>query len=260
MKITLLGTGGSAGTPHIGGPDGGGDWGDCDPAEPRNRRLRPSIVIEAADGRRILVDTGPDLRAQLIAQKIQRVDAVIYTHSHADHIAGLDEVRMLNRLLGAPMPAYADEKTWEDLKRRFDYAFKPWDGGMFFRPVFDAHVIEPGQTVDIAGLPVLIIGQDHGFGVSLGLRLENFAYCTDVARLDETALEALDGVETLVVDCFTRGTPHPTHANLARVNEWVARLRPKRTILTHLGPSMDYRWLLQNLPAGMEPGFDGMVL
>jgi phosphoribosyl 1,2-cyclic phosphate phosphodiesterase len=261
IEITFLGTGGSSGSPQIGGADGGGEWGSLDPAEPRNRRSRPSIVIEAPDGRRLLVDTGPDLRLQLTGNRIPQIDAVIYTHSHADHIAGLDEVRILNRLIGAPMPAYATAASWAELQDRFDYAFRPWTTApAFFRPVFDRHEIEPGQTIDIIGLLVRLIGQDHGYATSLGLRIGGFAYCTDVVRLDDTALSQLENLDLFVVDCFTRHEPHPTHANLDQVLAWVARLQPKRTVLTHMGPSMDYAWLVANLPKGVEPGFDGLVL
>jgi phosphoribosyl 1,2-cyclic phosphate phosphodiesterase len=260
LKITLLGTGGSAGSPQIGGADGAGDWGELDPAEPRNRRLRPSIVIETAAASRLLVDTGPDLREQLTSWRIPRIDAVLYTHAHADHIAGLDEIRILNRLLGAPMPAYASAATWAELRQRFDYAFKPWQGGWFARPVLQAELIAPGQSYDILGLKVEIIGQDHGFVTSLGLRIGGFAYCTDVVRLDEAALESLRHLQIFVVDCFSSGQPHPTHANLAQVLDWVERLRPARTILTHMGLNMDYRRLTQTLPPGIEPGFDGMTL
>jgi phosphoribosyl 1,2-cyclic phosphate phosphodiesterase len=259
-KIILLGVGGSSGSPQIGGADGAGDWGQLDPGEPRNRRTRPSIVVVAADGRRLLVDTGPDLRAQLMDNKIPRVDAVFYTHAHADHIAGLDEVRILNRILGTPMPAYADAATWADLLHRFDYAFKPWTGPGFFRPAFLPHTILPGESHEIIGLPVEVIGQDHGFLSSLGLRIGNAAYCTDVKILDETALERLQNLDLFIVDCFTRTDTHPTHPNLAQVSAWVERLRPKRTVLTHMGPSMEYRWLVDNLPPGIEPGYDGMVL
>lgn len=260
VKVTLLGVGGSSGSPQIGGADGAGDWGELDPGEPRNRRSRPSIVVEAPDGRRILVDTGPDLRSQLTERRIGRIDAVVYTHAHADHIAGLDEIRILNRILGAPMPVYATAPVFEELAQRFDYAFKPWSGPGFFRPVLAINTVTAGQTPEIIGLAVRVIGQDHGFTTSLGLRIGGFAYCTDVKRLDEVALAALEGVETLVVDCFTRGPAHPTHANLTQVLAWVARLQPRRTVLTHMGPNMDYRWLVENLPAGVEPGFDGMVL
>jgi len=261
IKITFLGTGGSAGSPQIGGADGGGEWGLLDPAEPRNRRSRPSIVIEAPDERRLLVDTGPDLRLQLTSCKISKIDALIYTHSHADHIAGLDEVRILNRLLGGPMPAYATVETWAELQQRFDYAFRPWTTSpAFFRPVFDQHVVEAGQRLDILGMPVQLIAQDHGFGTSLAVRAGKFAYCTDVVRLDDTALDGLEHLDLFVVDCFTRHDPHPTHANLAQVLAWVERLRPRRTLLTHMGPSMDYAGLRANLPAGVEPAYDGMVL
>ena len=260
MRITLLGVGGSAGAPQIGGPDGFGDWGELDPAEPRNRRTRASIIIETSEYKRLLVDTGPDLRLQLTTQGIGRIDAVLYTHAHADHIAGLDEIRILNRLLGAPLPAYAMAATWAELRQRFDYAFKPHAGGFFIRPVLAAHVIQPGEVSDILGLSVRFIDQDHGFSRSLGLRVGGFAYCTDVVRLDAAALAALAGLELLVIDCFTRAGPHPTHAHLAQVLEWVAHLRPRRTILTHMGPDMDYQSLLRILPPGVEAGYDGMVL
>lgn len=260
FEVTFLGTGGSAGSPQIGGSDGSGEWGECDPAEPRNRRSRPGIVIAGPDGRRLLVDTGPDVRVQLTSCKIPRIDAVLFTHAHADHIAGLDEVRILNRLIDAPMPGYAAVKTWDELRQRFDYAFKPWTGPGFFRPVFEQHIVQAGQRIDIAGLPVEIIAQDHGFTASLGIRVGGFAYCTDVVRLDEDALAALENLDVFAVDCFTRHEAHPTHANLAQVVAWVERLKPRRTILTHMGPSMDYGSLLQSLPAGIEPGFDGLVL
>jgi len=260
IKVTLLGVGGSAGSPQIGGADGAGEWGGLDPAEPRNRRTRPSIIIEAPDGRRILVDTGPDLRTQLTANKIPRVDAVIYTHAHADHVAGLDEIRILNRLIDSPMPSYATQESWDELHQRFDYAFRPWKGPGFFRPVLDAHVVSAGDSLEIIGLPLRVIGQDHGYITSLALRIGNFAYCTDVVRLDDVALAQLKGVDIFVVDCFTHGAPHPTHANLDQVKAWIEILQPRRTILTHMGPNMDYRWLLANLPAGIEPGYDGQSI
>lgn len=260
MKITLLGTGGSAGLPQIGGTDGHGDWGRTDPDEPRNRRTRASIAIHTDAGRTILVDAGPDLRLQLVSNGIARVDAVIFTHAHADHVAGLDDVRILNRLLGAPMPVYATSETLTELQERFSYAFKPWNGGFFGRPVLVAHEVTPSINLSVEGLELLPIDQDHGFSRSMGLRIGDFAYCTDVVRLDEKALCALAGIKTWVVDCFTPDADHPTHAGLETVKNWVARLEPERSILTHMGSLMDYQTLKASLPHGIEPGYDGMVL
>jgi phosphoribosyl 1,2-cyclic phosphate phosphodiesterase len=259
MKITLLGTGGSAGSPQIGGPDGFGEWGRLDPTEPRNRRTRASITIQTPENKTLLIDTGPDLRTQLTREGIGRIDSVLYTHAHADHIAGLDEIRILNRILKAPMPAYATAENWAELRQRFDYAFKPFTGGFFYRPVLEPHVVTPGETVQILGLAVQLIPQDHGTTTSLGLRIGNFAYCTDVVRLDETALNTLENLDIFIIDAFTSGAAHPTHANLAQALTWVERLKPKRTILTHLGPDMDYQALVKTLPPGVEPGYDGLV-
>lgn len=260
MKITLLGTGGSAGLPQIGGADGHGDWGQVDPYEPRNRRTRASIAIHTDTGRTILVDTGPDLRTQLMTNGISRVDSIIFTHAHADHVAGLDDVRILNRILGAPMPAYGTAETLEELKQRFSYAFKSWNGGFFGRPVLKLHEVMPSQRLSVEGLEILPLDQDHGFGRSLGLRIGNFAYCTDVVRLDKDTLFRLVGIKTWVVDCFTPDSDHPTHAGLETVKSWVGRLQPDRTILTHMGSLMDYQTLKMTLPKGIEPGYDGMVL
>ena len=260
MKITLLGTGGSAGLPQIGGPEGRGDWGKTDPNEPRNRRTRASIVIETSQHKRILVDTAPELRLQLTACAIPRIDAVIFTHTHADHVAGLDDIRVLNRILAAPMPAYATAPVWEELRRRFDYAFRPITGSFYGRPVLQDHTIIAGAEIEIAGAKIETIDQDHGYGRSLGLRVQNAAYCTDVVRMDGTQLAALAGLDLLIVDCFSLRADHPTHAGLPTVLSWVEILRPRRTVLTHLGPDMDFCALAAQLPPGMEPGYDGMEI
>ncbi len=255
----MLGCGASAGVPLIGGADGAGEWGECDPAEPRNRRTRSSIVIEGADGRRLLIDTGPDLRTQLLACRIGKVDAILFTHAHADHITGLDDVRILNRNLGLPIPAFATERTLGEIRQRFDYAFKPWQKPGFFRPVLVPHLIAPGDRIEAAGLSVFVFHQDHGFLDTLGLRIGSFGYSTDVVRMDEAAFAAVEGVETWVVGCFTRGKPHPTHANLDQVKRWAGRVGARRTILTHMGHDMDWAWLQAHLPPGIEPGWDGMA-
>jgi phosphoribosyl 1,2-cyclic phosphate phosphodiesterase len=259
IRVTLLGTGGSAGVPLIGGAEGAGNWGVCDPAEPRNRRSRASIVVER-DGQRLLVDTSPDMRGQLLACSVPRIDGLVFTHAHADHIFGLDDVRILNRIVNRPIEALASQATLDELKLRFDYVFRPWQGPGFFRPVLVPVVFEPGETRRVAGIDVTAFDQDHGFVRSLGLRIGGFAYSTDVVALDEAAFGLLEGIDTWVVGCFQRNGPHATHAWLERVLDWVARLQPRRTVLTHMGIDMDWAWLVANLPPGIEPGFDGLVL
>ncbi len=258
MRVIVLGCGGSAGVPHIGGVDGRGDWGACDPSEPRNRRTRASVVIEAPEGR-ILVDTGPDMRAQLLACAIPRIDALIFTHAHADHITGLDDVRILNRIAGRPLPAYATQATLAELEKRFDYAFRPWKPPGFYRPVLETQPVTPGDTLDVLGLSVRTFDQDHHVMHTLGLRAGGFAYSTDVVRLDEAALETLRGVDTWLVGCFQRA-PHLTHAHIDLVLDWRERIGARRTVLTHMGNDMDWGWLAAHLPAGVEAAYDGQVL
>ena len=260
MKVTLLGTGGSAGVPMIGGADGGGDWGECDPREPRNRRTRTSIVVEIVQGQRLLVDTSPDMRGQLLDCRIAGVDAVLFTHAHADHITGLDDVRILNRIANRPLAAFATAETLAEMTHRFGYAFRPWQPPHFYRPVLEAKPVRPGETIEAAGMAVRLFAQNHGRVETLGLRIGDFGYSTDVVALDEAALAALAGVDTWVVDCFLRGDTHFSHANLDTVLGWVDRLRPRRTVLTHMGTEMDWAWMQANLPPGVEAGYDGMVL
>ena len=182
MRVTLLGCGGSAGVPMLGGPDGHGEWGRCDPAEPRNRRTRSSIVIESPTGQRLLVDTSPDMRTQLLDCAIPRIDAILWTHAHADHITGLDDVRILNRIADRPLDAYATESTLEEVETRFGYAFRPWQPPGFYRPVFRAHAIHAGETVRAAGLTIDTFAQDHGRVTTLGLRIGAFGYSTDLVK------------------------------------------------------------------------------
>lgn len=258
MRVTLLGCGGSAGVPHIGGADGRGDWGACDPAEPRNRRTRSSILIERG-GARLLVDTSPDMRAQLLACGVSGVDAILFTHAHADHILGLDDVRVLNRIAKRPLDAVGTQRTLSDIQGRFDYAFRPWQPPYFFRPVLVPREVEPGQTVEIEGIPIHLFDQDHGFMHTLGLRCGGFGYSTDAVALDDAAFEALEGVDTWVVGCFQRA-PHSTHAHVDLAVAWAERVGARRTVLTHMGHDLDWAWLRRRLPPGMEPGHDGQVL
>jgi phosphoribosyl 1,2-cyclic phosphate phosphodiesterase len=259
MKAIVLGCGGSAGVPHIGGADGRGDWGACDQAERRNRRTRSSIVVQGNDNRRFLVDTSPDMRLQLIDHGIPSIDAILFTHSHADHILGLDDVRILNRIIDRPIPVRGDAHTMGELQRRFDYAFLPWRPPGFIRPVLEPELVKSGDRVSLAGMEITVFDQDHGFGNTLGFRIGRFAYCTDVVDLDDAAWEILEGVDTWMVDCFQR-EPHRTHASLAVVREWAAKLGAKRTVLTHMGNDMDWGWMMRSLPRGLEPAYDGMEI
>jgi phosphoribosyl 1,2-cyclic phosphate phosphodiesterase len=260
VKVVLLGTGGSAGVPFIGGTDGTGNWGACDPGEPRNRRTRTSIVVESDTGERLLVDTSPDMRSQLLDCRVPRIDAVLFTHAHADHVVGLDDVRMLNRIVDRPLDAFATRPTLDELGRRFGYAFRPWQPPGFFRPVLVPREVNAGEMVEAAGMNVQLFEQNHGFVTSLGLRIGGFGYSTDVVGLDDAAFNALEGVDTWVVGCFLRKGPHKTHADLAQVLAWHDRVRPRRTVLTHMGNDMDWAWMRANLPDGIEAGHDGMVL
>lgn len=245
--------------PQIGGLDGLGDWGHCDPGEPRNRRKRSSILIEGADGRRLLVDAGPDLRQQLLENGIGRLDCLLVTHGHADHIMGLDELRPINRALGEALPVLARPETLAELQARFEYVFRPPTPPIFFRPALTPVAVAPGQTVEAAGMAVRLFRQDHKVMETLGLRIGGFAYSTDVVAMPEESMAMLHGLDTWIVGCFQR-RPHAVHAHLDKVLDWVAELRPRRTILTHMGTDMDWSWLCANLPDGVEAAYDGMPL
>lgn len=253
MRVTILGCGGSAGVPVA-----SGDWGACDPDDPRNRRKRPSILIEAG-GARILVDTGPDFREQWLSVGGGRLDAVIYTHAHADHIHGIDDLKSLCTERGGPLDIYGREGVLERIRNRFPYAFRePFGQPPYFRPCVAAWPV--GDMFEIAGVPFRTFEQRHGQGWSTGLRIGSFAYSTDVSDLDEAAFEALAGIETWIVGAGHADFPSGNHAFLPVVLEWVERLGPKRVVLTHLNHYMDYRTLAAELPEGVEPGIDGMTL
>lgn len=258
LKITVLGCGSSGGVPIIGGADGRGDWGACDPWEPRNRRSRSSILIQAPGGQTLLVDAGPDMRTQLLTVGCAWVDAILLTHSHADHVMGLDDVRQLNRLMDRALPCFGTLATLEDAARRFDYAFRE-PTPTFYRPALVPVEIDAGQEIEAAGFPIRLFRQDHKVMDTLGLRIGDFAYSTDVVVMPEESLEQLHGLDTWIVGCFGR-RPHPVHAHLEQVVQWVERLRPRRTVLTHMGPDLDWAWMRANLPEGIEAAHDGLVL
>ncbi|MDI2090342.1 MBL fold metallo-hydrolase [Commensalibacter oyaizuii] len=258
MKVTFLGCGASAGVPMVGGENGQGIWGACDPLEPKNYRTRSSVLIELKSHQRILIDTSPDIRTQLLREQISKVDAVIYTHAHADHIAGLDELRSINRMIGKPIPIYGTLETIEEIKSRFSYAFKPWTTAPhFFRPALKVNILQYGDDIEVVGEHIQTLEQYHGFGKTLGIRFDQVAYCTDVMDIDQKGLDILTGVDTWIVGCLQR-RPHPAHAWLDKVMEWREIIRPRRTILTHMGQDLDWKWLYHNLPDAVEAAYDGL--
>jgi len=252
MKITMLGCGPSTGVPAI-----GPDWGECDPADPRNRRRRASLLIECR-GKTVLIDTSPDLREQLLDAKIARLDAVILTHAHADHLHGIDDLRSINRLMRRAIPLYADTRTRDEMKHRFGYVFDPAPAdGFFYKPHLAPHTIAGPFTA--AGLRIVPFTQDHGYSTTLGFRVGGLGYSTDVVELDDNAFAALAGIELWIVDCL-RYEPHTTHSHLEKTLGWIERLKPARAVLTHMDRQLDYRQLAALLPGGVEPGQDGLVM
>lgn len=252
MKVTILGSGAAGGVPTI-----SRGWGACDPANPRNRRRRPSILVEEGEAR-LLVDTSPDCREQLLDAGVRSLSGVLFTHDHADHLHGIDDLREVNRAMQAPLPIFAAPEVIESIRRRFPYVLGSVEEGQtIYKPMLEPHDVTGPFAV--AGLPVVPYDQDHGFCRTLGFRFGNFAYSTDVVDLPEASFQALDGVHTWVVGCLTFA-PHPTHAHLDKVLDWIERVRPARAVLTHMTPSMDYDSLRAQLPKHVEPAYDGMVL
>jgi phosphoribosyl 1,2-cyclic phosphate phosphodiesterase len=261
LQVRILGCGSSGGVPRI-----GNDWGVCDPAEPRNRRSRCSILLRwwsagATAPTLILVDTSPDMRDQLLDANVQRLDAVLITHEHADQCHGIDDLRALVLRNKRRIPTHMDEPTAAIIGKRFAYCF---DGAGAYPAILDKLVdLAPGRAMTVGGaggaMPVLPLAQDHGGIPSLGFRIGNFAYCNDVVRLPEETLGLLGGLDTLVVDALRYRT-HPTHASVDEALAWIARLKPRRAVLTNLHVDLDYARLRSELPKGVEPAFDGMEL
>lgn len=229
----------------------------CRSTDPRDRRLRPSILVEVPSRATLLVDTAPDLRQQALAHGIARVDAILFTHAHADHVLGLDEIRRFNAMQGGAVPCYADARTWETIRRVFYYAFDgaPRLGGGV--PRIEAREIA-GPFV-VAGVRVVPVPLWHGDLPILGFRFGSFAYLTDCNRLDEAAWPLLAGAETVVVDAL-RDKPHPTHFTVAEAIEVIGRIGAVHGYLTHMAHDLGAAETAARLPAGVELAYDGLVL
>lgn len=259
LKLTLLGTGSSGGVPRV-----GGDWGVCDPAEPKNRRLRCSALVETwepatpDDKTVVLIDTSPDLRGQLLAAEVTRLDAILYTHDHADQTHGIDDVRALAIRNRAQIKAYMDAATHATLYPKFQYVFEGKGG---YPPIVDVQpLISAYKSVTLSGpggpLTCLPLDQEHGRIRSLGYRIGDMAYCNDLNGLPDRTLTHLSGLELLVIDAL-RYTPHPSHAHLEQTLRWIEQLKPRRAVITNLHVDFDYQTLKSELPEGIEPAFDG---
>jgi phosphoribosyl 1,2-cyclic phosphate phosphodiesterase len=252
MKLRILGCGTSSGVPRI-----GNEWGACDPAEPKNRRRRVSILVSLG-GTSILVDTGPDLREQLLDAEVANVSAVIWTHDHADHCHGIDDLRQLFHASGRPVPGYGRPETLATLRTRFGYCFEGKGG---YPPI--AEPIEIPDDFELGGIRIRIVDQPHGTITCAGLRFDaagrSIGYSTDCNVLTDKMQTLFEGVDVWVVDALRR-RPHPTHPHLEQTLEWISTVKPDRAILTHMDNTMDYASLRAELPAQVEPGYDGMEI
>lgn len=259
-RCTILGCGSSGGVPRV-----GMNWGACDPENPKNRRLRCSALIERkgqGGQTAVLIDTSPDFRAQILATRLTAVDAVLYTHDHADHTHGIDDLRMVAFAMKRRVDVYFDAATGASLKARFNYCFET-PAGSPYMPILNGHEIDGTTPVKVegGGGPILAqpIPQWHGAIPSLGYRVGNLAYSPDISSLPEASVPLLQGLDVWIVDAL-RYTPHESHFSVKQALQWVEKLKPKRTILTHMTSELDYATLAAELPDGVEPAYDGMVV
>jgi len=258
LSVRILGCGSSGGVPRL-----GGHWGACDPANPKNRRSRCSILVTRREGTaetRVLIDTAPDLRDQLLAAGIGEVDAVLYTHAHADHVHGLDDLRQIVFNTRRRLPVWADGDTSNALISRFGYAFVQPEGSPY-PPILDLHEIAGDVTIKGAGgaLTFTPFEVNHGAIDALGFRFENIAYLPDVAEIPQESWARLEGLRLWIVDALRRD-PHPTHAHLARTLEWIERAAPARAVLTNMHIDLDFETIRVETPAHVEPAHDGLTL
>ncbi|MDI6026110.1 MBL fold metallo-hydrolase [Corticibacterium sp. UT-5YL-CI-8] len=261
LRLTILGCGSSPGVPRI-----TGDWGACDPSNPKNRRMRASALVErikpSGATTRVVIDTGPDFREQMLMARVPLLDAVIYTHPHADHIHGIDDLRGYVIEQRRLLDIYADAATLARLREGFGYCFETPEGSSY-PPILRAHLIDHDKPVVIEGeggpLAFQPLPQVHGETLSLGFRIGDLAYCSDVSDFPEATVARLAGLKVLIVDALQYRT-HISHFSLAEALEWIEQLKPERAVLTHMHVPLDYETVRTETPDTIEPAYDGMVL
>ncbi len=259
-RCTILGCGSSGGVPRI-----GMNWGACDPENPKNRRLRCSALVErtGSGGRTsVLIDTSPDFREQILSTRLTALDGVLYTHDHADHTHGIDDLRMVAFAMKRRVDVYFNKATGDSLKSRFAYCFETPPGSIYM-PMLEGHEIDGMAPVAISGgggtITAKPIAQWHGAIQSLGYRFSNLAYSPDINDIPAASIPLLEGLDVWIVDAL-RHAGHESHFSVKQALAWAERLKPKRTILTHMTSELDYETLARELPPGVEPAYDGMMI
>ena len=254
LKVTILGCGTSVGVPAL----GSAGWGACNPDNPKNRRQRCALLVQS-ETTTIVVDAGPDIRNQLIPFNLKKIDALLITHTHADHIAGLDDIRTFYWPDRIKIPVYATQTHGDDIKERYPYLFTKQDSSpTYFEPPLDHHIIAAGDRLELGDISVKCLHQDHGRAFSLGFIFNDLiGYSTDVVAMPEENFTALANIPVWIVEALRTQT-HQAHSHLEQTLEWIERVTPKQAYLTHLGLEADYDVIEQSTPPHVSPAYDGL--